>query len=199
VRITGLAPAVDADRALEFAQGPPADELERLVALALDLIEGAARDQEAAGLGQGFEAGGDVDAVAEQVVPVDHDVAEVDADPKLDPSRARPPDVDLGDRRLDLERRPDRLDGACELRDRAVAGAAEHAAAMAGDQLLDHRPAGVQRRQRRLLVLRHQPAEADHVGRQDRGDPALDLRLSHDQPLQRPTRGRGAARLLLRT
>ena len=119
-----------------------------MVELALDLVEGAAGDQHAAGLGQGFEPGGDVDAIAQQIVAVDHDVAEVDADPVFDPLRGRPPGVAVRDRRLDLERGADRLDGARELGDRAVAGAAEHAAAVAGDQLLDQRPAGVERGER---------------------------------------------------
>jgi hypothetical protein len=192
-------PAVDADRAVEVAQRAPAEELEAVIELALDLIERAARDQEAAGFGQRFQAGGDVDAVAQEVVAVDHDVAEVDADPEFDPVGTGPPGVDLRDLFLDLERRADRPDGARELRDRAVAGAAEHPALVLRDHFVDQGPAGAQRRQRRLFVARHQPAEADHVGRQDRGDPALDLRLSHDQQVHGATRERSVARFLLRT
>ena len=35
------------------------------------------------GLGEGFQSGGDVDAVAEQIVAVDHDFAKMDADAVL--------------------------------------------------------------------------------------------------------------------
>src|SRR5215470_9783884 len=41
-------------------------------------------DEHAAGGGQGFDARGDVDAVAVEVVSLDNNVAEIDADAQLD-------------------------------------------------------------------------------------------------------------------
>ena len=70
-----------------------AGELQRQAELALELVVGGARDQHAARLAQLLQAGRDVDAVAEQVVALDHDVAEVDADAEDDAAvgrRSRP-------------------------------------------------------------------------------------------------------------
>ena len=66
-------------------------ELERQVELALEMVVGGARDQHAAGLAQLLQPGGDVDAVAEQVVALDHHVAEIDADAEHDPPVRRRP------------------------------------------------------------------------------------------------------------
>ena len=42
------------------------------------------------GLGDPFQAGGDVDAVAEDVVAVGEDVSDIDADAEFDPPLGRP-------------------------------------------------------------------------------------------------------------
>ena len=60
--------------------------LEGVGQLVADLVAHHPRDAEAAGIRQGFQAGRDIDAVAEDVVAVDDDVAEVDPDPEPDPS-----------------------------------------------------------------------------------------------------------------
>ena len=61
-----------------------AHRLEAEVELVLDLVVDVAGDADAAGLGEAFEAGGDVDAVAEDVVGLDDDVADIDADAEAD-------------------------------------------------------------------------------------------------------------------
>ena len=48
------------------------------------LVVDGARDEDTAGLGERLEPRRDIDAVAEDVVALDDDVADVDADPKLD-------------------------------------------------------------------------------------------------------------------
>ena len=60
-----------------------------------------------------------------------------------------------------------RLDRARELGDHAVAGGAEDPAAVPGDQLIDDLAAGVQQRERALLVGRHEARIADHIGREN--------------------------------
>jgi hypothetical protein len=70
----------------------PRDVLERLLAHILELegelvahlVAHHAADADAAWLRQGFKPSGDVDAIAENVVPIDDDVAEIDADAKFD-------------------------------------------------------------------------------------------------------------------
>ena len=49
-----------------------------------DLLVNAMGDANGARLGERLKAGGDVDAIAEDVVAVDDDVAEIDTDPQLE-------------------------------------------------------------------------------------------------------------------
>src|SRR5207245_766734 len=70
----------------------PSDVLERLLAhvfegeveLARRILPNAGRDANAARLGQAFEPGRDVNAVARDVAVLDDDVADIDADAELD-------------------------------------------------------------------------------------------------------------------
>ena len=61
----------------------------RQVELALELIVGGTRDEHAAGLAQLLQPCCDIDAVAEQIVALDHHVAEIDADAEHDPPVGR--------------------------------------------------------------------------------------------------------------
>ena len=53
----------------------------------MDLIVGSAGNADAAGGRQAFQAGGDIDALAEQIGAVHHDVAKVDADAEIHSAR----------------------------------------------------------------------------------------------------------------
>ena len=64
-----------------------------------DLIAHRARDADAAGLGERFQARRHVDAVAEDVVVLDDHVAQIDADAELDPPRRRDVQIALAIRR----------------------------------------------------------------------------------------------------
>ena len=92
-----------------------------------------ARDEDAARLGEPLQAGGDVDAVAEDVVALDDDVAEVDADAEFDARLVGRAAVAVGHAGLDLDGAAHRLDDAGELDQQAVAGALDDAAAVVGD------------------------------------------------------------------
>ena len=85
---------------------------------------------------------------------------------------------------LDLDRALHRVGDALELGQHPVAGGLDDAAPVLGDRRVDQlEPVGLQARERARLVGLHQPAVADHVGRQNRRQPALDLRLCHDYAL----------------
>ena len=56
---------------------------------AAHMLVDAVGDRDAARLGEPLDAGGDVDAVAKEVVAVDHHVAEIDADAQHDRRRVR--------------------------------------------------------------------------------------------------------------
>ena len=55
------------------------------VDLAPDLPKGIIRHADSARFGDALKAGSNVDAVAEDVVVIDDDIPDVDADPQLDP------------------------------------------------------------------------------------------------------------------
>ena len=127
------------------------------------------------GVGQALEPGGDVDAVAEDVVVLDDHVAEIDADPELDPAGRRHVGVALGHPALDLGGALDGLDDARELDQHAIAAGLDDPALVLGDRGIDQlEPVRPQARERARFVRLHEPAVAHHVGGEDHGEPALD-------------------------
>ena len=171
----------DADRTGDVLDALLAEILEcELFQSLADLVAHGARDADAAGLGEHFEPRRDVDAVAKDVVVLDDHVAEIDADAELDPPRRR--DVGVASRHpaLDLGRAQHRIGDAVELDQHAVAGGLDDAALVLGDGRIDQLdPMGLETRERARLVGLHQPAVADHVGGEDRCEPALWSRHVH--------------------
>ena len=138
-----------AHRLGDVLQGLLADVVERDIDLAADLPMGVVGDADAARLGDALEARRDIDAVAENIVVVDDDVADMDADAKFDPEFGRHVDIPLRHRALDFHRTARRIDGTGELDQHAVAGGLDDAAAMRGDAGIDQRlPQHLQLRQR---------------------------------------------------
>ena len=105
--------------------------------LAADLPLRVIGNADAARLGDPFKARRDIDAVAEDIVVVDDDVADVNADAKFDPRVLRHVGVLLGHGALDFDRATRRIDGAREFDQHAVAGGLDDAAAMRGDGGID--------------------------------------------------------------
>ena len=86
---------------------------------------------------QRFETGGDVYAVAHEIVALHDDIAEIDTDAKSHAARLGKVCILPVEFELDFGGAPNRLDGTCELGDDAVACASEHpsiVAARSGDQ-----------------------------------------------------------------
>ena len=100
---------------------------------------GIVGDTDAAWLGDSLEACGDIHAVAENIVVVDDDVAEVNADAKFDPEFRWHGGVLLGHLALDLDRTTCRIDGTGEFDQHAVAGGLDDATAVRGDAGIDKR------------------------------------------------------------
>ena len=98
--------------------------------------------------------------------------------------------VALDHRGLDFDRAAHGVDHAAELDDRAVAGALDDAAvmpAMRVDQIAAQRP---EPRQRAILVRPGEPAIADDIGHQNRGElPGLG-HSSGIPALRRPSKSR---------
>ena len=89
--------------------------LEGKAQLVEHLIAHHAADADPARLGQRLQARGDVDTVAEDVVPIDDDVADIDADAKVDPLFGRHTGIALGHATLHVDRAAHRIDDAGEL------------------------------------------------------------------------------------
>jgi hypothetical protein len=107
-----------------------AEIFEREVKLIAHLVAHDAAHTDPAGLGHGFEAGGDVDAVAVNVALVDDNIAEIDADAELDAPFNQDVSVALGHRALHLGRAAHCTHDAGKLDQRAVAGGFDKAAAV---------------------------------------------------------------------
>jgi hypothetical protein len=143
-----------------------AHRLERQRELVAHLVINAPGDADAPRLGEALKARGDVHAVAVDVALLQHDVADVDADAEPDAPVFGLARLALRHAVLDRDRALDRVDGAGELDQGAVARELDHAAAVLIDQRLDEVLAvGPKPRMRRGFVLAHQPAVADHVRR----------------------------------
>ncbi len=96
--------------------------------LAADLALGVIGDADAAGLCDSLKARGDVDAVAENIVVVDNDVADVNADAEFDPDILRHAGVLRGHAPLDFYGAFHGIDRAGELDQHAVACGLDDAA-----------------------------------------------------------------------
>ena len=101
---------------------------------------------------------------------LDDDIAEVDPDPEADALRLGDVPLPLGHALLDRDRASDGIDDGGKLAQRAVAHELDDAPAVLGDERVDELAAvDLQALERAGLVAPHEPAVADHVGRQDGG------------------------------
>ena len=155
---------IDGDRVLDVLEllRAAVDEAD-VRQLAADLVIDLGRDADRARARDRFETGRDVDAVAVEIVALDDDVADIDADAELQGPGIRLR-VARGDGPLALDGAEHRRDRAGELGDDRVARRAEDAAMVLGDDGIDDLPAGPQVGQRSGLVVAHQLGELMDVG-----------------------------------
>jgi hypothetical protein len=137
------------------------------------LLMHSTRDADAAWFGETLETRRDVDAVAVDLLALDHNVAEVDADAEFHPAFERNRDVFGFERGLDLDRALDRIHDAGELREHAVTGGVDEPAAMLLDEGVNDFAIRGKCLQRRLLIFPHEAAVAVDVGAEYGGELAL--------------------------
>ena len=77
--------AIDPDRLGDVLQMLLAERLEPHVKLVPGVVVGGSGDDDPVRLTDPLQPGGDIDAIAVDVVAIDDDVAEIDADPERDP------------------------------------------------------------------------------------------------------------------
>src|SRR5712692_6315370 len=95
------------------------------------------RNADASRMGEAFEARRDVDAVAVDLLAIDHHVAEVDADAKLHSAVGWQTYVFRLERGLDLDSALDRIHNAGEFREHAIARGIDESSAMLLDKRID--------------------------------------------------------------
>src|SRR5215471_12272529 len=92
----------------------------------------ADRHADAAWCGDLLQTGGDIDAITKDVVPLDDDVADVDADAEGDAPILGQLGGAASHRHLDLDRTAHRIHHARELQEQPVAGGLDDPPSMAG-------------------------------------------------------------------
>ena len=144
--------------------------LESEVELVAHLVAHHPAHADPAGLGQGFEAGGNIDAVAEDVLILDDDVADIDLNAEFDASIGRHSVVALGHPPLHFDRAPHRINHARELDQHPVAGSLDDATMMFSDLGIDQFAAmPFEPFVRPFLIRAHETRVAHHIGGEDRG------------------------------
>src|SRR5262249_34824307 len=142
--------------------------------LVAHLLVGRARDANSTGLRDAFQPRRHVHAIPEDVVPVENNVAEVDADAELDSPLSGYRRVSLGHVALDIDGTTHRIHDAAELSQETVSSGFDDATAMLGDLGIDKRAQVVREPgMRALLIHAGQAAVASHVGCQDGGETSL--------------------------
>src|SRR5690242_19636591 len=114
--------AVHAHRLADVFQDRSPAVLEAHIELVPYVVEGAARYEDATGIGATFQAGGDIDAIAIEVAALDHDVAEVDSYSQHDAARLRQIAVRGDHSTLQVDCALAGVDDAAELYEYTVAG-----------------------------------------------------------------------------
>ncbi len=130
------------------------------------MVEHGLGERYRTGLRRALDPRGDVDAVAEQILAVDHNVGQVNADAQIE--QAVVVAAQAGQVALNIEAGADRRDRAGEFRQETVAGLGESASGFFLDPGPDHFADPRQARERIGLRRAHLRRIADHIARHDR-------------------------------
>jgi hypothetical protein len=131
------------------------------------LIVDGVRNANRTGLGERFEPRGDVYAIAEDIVAIDDDVAEIDPNPQLETTLRRNGLIDRKCGALHLDGAAERVDHTRKIGQQAVARRADNPPSMSSDQGVDGMAELAKRFVRSRFILAHEPAEPDHIRVQD--------------------------------
>src|SRR5439155_170673 len=101
------------------------------------LVVDGVRNANRTGLGERFEPRGDVYAIAEDIVAIDDDVAEIDPNPQLETTLRRDGLIDRKCGALHLNGAAERVDHTRKIGQQAVARRADNPPSMSSDQGVD--------------------------------------------------------------
>src|SRR6516165_3935989 len=116
----------------------------------------------------------DIDGIAEKVVALNDDVADVDSNAEPHLLTGRSIRILFGYGLLHSDGTLHSIHGTGEIGDEAVARRGEDPTAMRGDQGIDDGPVSVEGAKRADLILPHEAAVAFHIGGEDRGELSFD-------------------------
>jgi hypothetical protein len=149
--------------------------LEAIGELVADLIADDPRDAQAARLRERLQARCNIDPIAENIVAIGDDVAEIDADAELNAPLVRHICLAREHPALKLDSAAHRIHDTGELDQHAVAGGLDYAAAVLADLRVDQlAPVRLKAGERALLIRAHKSRIPGHIGSQDRGKPPDD-------------------------
>jgi hypothetical protein len=158
-----------------------AEIIKREVGLAPDLIEGAAGKIDPTRFAFTLDPRRDVNAVAKDIVAVDDDVADIDADTKVDLYYSA--FVPFGHLTLHGRRTDYGIYDACELDQHAIASSLDDPTIVLGDSgINDFAAVRLQRRKGADFVNSHEPRITYDIRRQYRRQSSLDTPFCHEAP-----------------
>ena len=138
------------------------------------MVVGGPRDADAARLAHRLQPGGDVHAVAEDVAAIDDDIADVDANPELDPVVIGDTGIGLQHGTLDRHGAGHGVHDAGEFHQQSIPGSMHNPAVVPCDAGVDTLASvRLQRRMGANVVDTHQPAVAGDVRCQDGRQPTF--------------------------
>jgi hypothetical protein len=138
--------------------------------IAAHLLVGSIGEADAARLCYAFEARGDINSIAKQVLAFDHHIPNIDSHTKLNPSLGRGVGVPAIHPTLDIERAAHRIYDRGKLDQNAVACGFHDPAEMERYGRVDQLAAQLaEAPERAFLIQPSQPRIARHVGGQDGG------------------------------
>jgi hypothetical protein len=126
-------------------------------------------------VGSSFQAGRDIDGIAEEIVALNDDVAEVDADAETHLLAYRSIRVLLGYGVLHRDSAFHGVHSTGEVSDEAVTRRVEDPTAMRGDQAIDNNPVDRERAECPDLIEPHQATVALDIRREDCRELSLDV------------------------
>jgi hypothetical protein len=138
-----------------------------------DLVAHCLRHADASGGGERLQPRSDVDAVAVDAIGIGQHIAEVDADAVAHAPRFGQARVGFFHCTLDVDRALHCAHNGGKFGQHRISGRVDDAPASGFDVDCDQRPAFGQRPHRRLVILLHQSAVANHIGCDDRCKPAF--------------------------
>jgi hypothetical protein len=135
------------------------------------------READATWIGKALQSRRNIHPISEQISTSNHDIADVNPDPKPETLMLRSAFGHLGDSFLHGNGALDGIDGTWKLSQNTVASGVGDPSTVLRNQPIHHLAMGGQRSKGSDLILLHEARVACHVSREDGCQPPLDLAL----------------------